>query len=265
MATSFHPKPLEESADTEVTQVMVRAQLERILTSITFRRSTRLRDLLEFAVEAAFQGGITERQAALHLIDPDQTFDPAIDPTVRVQYSRLRRKLEDYYQGEGRNDGIVIRVPERSYTPVFELRTTALVQEDGKPTAVPDRQRSKPSVAVLPFVNLTNDPDNDAFCAGLTDEVISVLASAETVDVAARGSAFQFEGEAVDVRAVGKELGVDMILEGTVKLDGEQTRVTAQLANVDDGFTIWANSFEPPAATPSQPDLAAQIAEALPL
>ena len=99
-------------------------------------------------------------------------------------------------------------------------------------------------IAVLPFANLTNDPTQDAFCYGLTEEIANRLAAVSSIDVLANSSSFQFKDEHFDVREVGKELGVPLILEGSVRMEDGNTRVIAQLARSKDGVAIWSDSFD---------------------
>jgi serine/threonine-protein kinase len=100
------------------------------------------------------------------------------------------------------------------------------------------------SIAVLPFVNLSSDRENEYFSDGITEEIINALANVEGLRVVARTSAFSFKGKNVDLRQVGGVLGVGTVLEGSVRRDGGRLRVTAQLINVADGYHIWSKSFD---------------------
>ncbi|MBN1164526.1 MAG: protein kinase [Candidatus Krumholzibacteriota bacterium] len=101
-----------------------------------------------------------------------------------------------------------------------------------------------PSVAVLPFTNMSPDPENQYFGDGLTEELINALAQIEGLRVAARTSAFCFRGEGVDLREVGEKLNVDTVLEGSVRKAGNRLRVTAQLISIADGYHLWSKRFE---------------------
>ncbi len=250
----------------------VNQELSRILSSQTFRRAPSLRHMLEYAVSMALtSGNVTERLIARHVLDADEEFDPALDPSVRVQYGRLRKRLHAYYEGEGEGNPLRILIPERSYTPIFEPH------EFGGPDlelrtkfAIPTSQATprKPALAVLPFLNLTNNADKDVLCASITEDLISALAAVPSVDVVARSSAFQFKDEPVDVRTVGRELGVDLVLEGSVKSENEGLRVTAQLAKTRDGFALWAESYTYDAGVESTlplKDVVSDIVKTLPL
>ena len=255
-------------------------ELQRILSSQTFRRAPRLTELLKYVVHRSFnEGTIHERIVAREVFGKDEQFDPATDPTIRVQYGRLRRRLDQYFAKEGANDPVRIRVREREYKPMFEAQGAtepdiSVVgapesQESSTGRGTPSRkpEHTRPSIVVLPFSNFTNDPGQDVFCYGLTDDVISGLAPLPSVEVVARGSAFQFKNDSVDIRSVGRELGVGMVLEGSVRMESGQTRVSVQLAKVEDGFAFWSNTFDgaTDGGIETQKEIARQIVETLPL
>lgn len=100
------------------------------------------------------------------------------------------------------------------------------------------------SVAVLPFVTVGGTPADEYFADGITDDVIAGLGKVPHLKVAARSSAFTFKGQKPDIRDVAKKLGVDTVLEGTVRKSGARVRVTASLASASDGLQIWSNTFE---------------------
>jgi TolB-like protein/Tfp pilus assembly protein PilF len=101
-----------------------------------------------------------------------------------------------------------------------------------------------PSIAVLPFVNLTGDKENEYFSDGITEEIINALANVEGLRVVARTSAFSFKGTNVNVRKVGEELNVATVLEGSVRRDGNQLRVSAQLIGARDGYHLWSKIYD---------------------
>lgn len=101
-----------------------------------------------------------------------------------------------------------------------------------------------PSIAVLPFRNLSMAVENDYFCEGLAEELISALTRIKGVFVVARGSAFSFKGKDTDVREIGRRLNVDTILEGSVQRVGDQLRITTQLVNAANGFQFWSERFD---------------------
>jgi len=101
-----------------------------------------------------------------------------------------------------------------------------------------------PSIAVLPFVNMSPDPENEYFGDGLAEELINALAQIEGLRVAARTSAFRFRGGEADIGEIGERLGVRTLLEGSVRRAGNKVRVTAQLINVADGYHLWSDRYD---------------------
>ena len=238
-------------------------ELGRVLSSHTFRRANRMRELLNFAVKGTLEGNaLTESGTARAVFGRGEDFDAGINPEVRVQYGRLRRKLAEYYSTEGKDAPIKIELPTRRYEPVF----VANKFEDGEITPLAPGLHLH-SIAVLPLTNLTQDQAHDAFCYGLTEEIITGLASEPKVNVVASNSAFQFKDKSVDVRMAGEELGVEMILEGSVRMEEDQVRVAVRLARVNDGIAIWSNSLNATmdGALSTQQAVAGQIIESLPL
>ena len=102
----------------------------------------------------------------------------------------------------------------------------------------------KPSIAVLPFVNMTDDPRQESFCDGLTEEIITTLSKVPKLFVIARNSTFTYKGKPVKVGQVAEELGVQYVLEGSVRKYGEQVRITAQLNDALSGHHLWADRYD---------------------
>ncbi|MEO5718953.1 MAG: hypothetical protein ABIR29_10325 [Chthoniobacterales bacterium] len=102
----------------------------------------------------------------------------------------------------------------------------------------------KNSIAVLPFANMSGKADEDYFSDGMTEELLNVLAKVPQLKVVARTSVFQFKGKGGDIREIGRKLGVTNIVEGSVRRDGPEVRITAQLVRVADGFHIWSETYD---------------------
>ena len=109
-----------------------------------------------------------------------------------------------------------------------------------QPLALPD----KPSIAVLPFQNMSGDPEQEYFTDGMVEEIITALARIRWLFVIARNSTFTYKGRAVDVKQVGRELGVRYVLEGSVRKGGNRLRITAQLIEAETGAHLWADRFD---------------------
>ncbi len=106
------------------------------------------------------------------------------------------------------------------------------------------RTEPAPSIAVLPFVNMSPDPENEYFGDGLAEELINALTKLKGLHVAARTSAFTFRGREADIREIGKKLDVSTILEGSVRKAGNRLRITAQLINIADGYHLWSERYD---------------------
>ncbi|HKP50388.1 MAG TPA: protein kinase, partial [Gemmatimonadales bacterium] len=118
-----------------------------------------------------------------------------------------------------------------------------ITHSSGTPTSVRSAARP-PGIAVLPFVNLSSDPENEYFSDGMTEELINALTKVTGLRVTARTSAFAFKGKDIDFREIGRKLNVAMVLEGSVRRVGDRLRITAQLLNVADGYYVWSETFD---------------------
>ena len=135
------------------------------------------------------------------------------------------------------------RKPGGRYQRVVDLLSDLRALMTGMALATPPVTRA-PAIAVLPFANLTNDPDQEYFCDGMAEELISALARVKGLAVVSRTSAFQFKGSPIDVREIGERLDVRTVLEGSVRRAGNRLRISVQLVNVTDGFHIWSERFD---------------------
>jgi serine/threonine-protein kinase len=131
------------------------------------------------------------------------------------------------------------RVPADRYATALDF-SAALTRDSG--TTVGAAERS--AIAVLPFANMSADPENEYFSDGITEEVINAVAGIPDLRVTARTSAFQFKGKEYDIREIGRKLNVGSVLEGSVRKAGNKVRVTAQLIDVADGYHLWSERFD---------------------
>ena len=113
----------------------------------------------------------------------------------------------------------------------------------GKPAPDAEQVTNK-SIAVLPFVNISSDKEQEYFSDGITEEILNALASVKELKVAGRTSSFAFKGQNQDLRRIGELLGVTHILEGSVRKSGTTVRITAQLVQVKDGFHLWSDTYD---------------------
>jgi adenylate cyclase len=154
-------------------------------------------------------------------------------------FEHAENKLPVAFEFTGEQTVKNIAKPVRAYRVVSETAPGSLPGDD-KPLALPD----KPSIAVLPFDNLSGDPDQDYFADGIAEDLITALSHIRWMFVTARNSSFAYKGQSPDVRQVGKELGVRYVLEGSVRKGGKRVRISAQLIDASTGNHIWAERYD---------------------
>ena len=125
---------------------------------------------------------------------------------------------------------------------IDDLKTVDL-QDIVTATSLPP-QKKAPSIAVLPFADMSPQKDQEYFCDGIAEELINALSHIQDLRVVARTSAFAFKGEKTDIREIGEKLNVQTVLEGSIRKAGNRLRITAQLINVEDGFHLWSERFD---------------------
>jgi serine/threonine protein kinase/tetratricopeptide (TPR) repeat protein len=123
-----------------------------------------------------------------------------------------------------------------------ELKSVELQDISTSPSLV--SQKNTPSIAVLPFVDMSSQKDQEYFCDGIAEELINALTHIQDLRVVARTSAFAFKGEKADIREIGEKLNVKTVLEGSIRKAGNRLRITAQLINIEDGFHLWSERFD---------------------
>jgi adenylate cyclase len=148
------------------------------------------------------------------------------------QVCRSRRAWRQEHRAAGTR---VYRVEKGGEPPIGPVGDTTKV-----PLALPD----KPSIAVLPFANMSGDPEQEYFADGMVEEIITTLSRIRWLFVIARNSSFTYKGRALDVKQVGRELGVRYVLEGSVRKGGNRVRITAQLIDALSGAHLWADRFD---------------------
>ena len=268
----------------------VRTQLDRLLQSSVFAQSIRMQGFLRFIVEETLAGrgrDLKEYTIALDVFERDESFDPQTSSIVRVEASRLRSKLKEYYGAEGRDEPVRIHLPTGSYVPTFETPTRDVMRDaeppadaaaprfvparaaliavaviavigvtasllfgvaDRKPggdapSAATDRSGSH-AIAVLPFRNLSGNPDEDYFSDGMTDMLITNLAKQRSVHVISLTSAMVYKNVNKPIANIARELNVSHVIEGSILRSGERVRITAQLIEAATDRHLWAESYE---------------------
>jgi len=269
----------------EIAAASVRSTLDKILASPGFVNADRLSRFLRYTVEETLNGQtdkLKETLLGIEVFGRKPTYDPRVDAVVRTEAVKLRARMREYYETEGREDELVIDLPKGGYVPVFRYREKlsdvplppTVVEAAPRQTGTDwrpvlagalviallaasiyftTRNRSRAvgsaapeaaSIAVLPFEDLSPDRNQEYFCDGMTEEIIDALANIPGARVVARTSSFAFKGKQQDIREIGKKLNVATVLEGSVRKDGDRLRVTVQFNSVADGYHLWSETYE---------------------
>ncbi|MCG6948490.1 MAG: hypothetical protein LJE93_06195 [Acidobacteria bacterium] len=230
----------------------IRNQLDRILASPEFHATDKMRDFLRFVVDEKLAGRSHRLKGftiAVEVFGRGQDFDPNRDPIVRIQAGRLRRAIERYYLVGGVHDPILIDIPKGRYVPRFAARTV-ISDHRADPSArfaKHDTPRvDGPTLAVLPFENLTGDPEQLVLTEGLTEELATELTRFQDIAVISCRLGRQPAAVAVDPAGLAREVGARFVLKGAVRRDNETVKVSAQLIDTIDGRQIWADASSHP-------------------
>ena len=156
----------------------------------------------------------------------------------RVVRDQIRDKLPYAFEDMGEQQIKNIARPVRVYR--VATGPVSAATKETPALALPD----KPSIAVMPFANLSGDPEQDYFADGMVEEIITALSRIRWLFVIASNSSFTYKGQAIDVRQVGRELGVRYVLKGSVRKAGDRVRITAQLIDALTGTHLWADRFD---------------------
>jgi adenylate cyclase len=181
-------------------------------------------------------GNLVSREEFMAAVWPATAVE---DTNLNMQIAALRRVLD-----QGRAEGSCIQtIPGHGYRftePVTRVAADAAALTPTAGTALPD----KPSLAVMPFQSMSGDPEQEYFADGMVEEIITALSRISWLFVIARNSSFTYKGQAVEVKQVGRELGVRYVLEGSVRKAGQRVRVAAQLLDATTGAHLWADRFD---------------------
>jgi len=183
------------------------------------------------AGEPPFAGHSPQRVMARHVTEPPRplrALRPELPPAVSAAVARALQKERSHRFSSA---GLFVGALTEGGSHAADARSTLA-------------RRATQSIAVLPFVNASASAENEYLSDGITDELINALSLVESLRVASRTSVFALKGQALDVRAIGALLGVSVVLEGSVRRQGERLRVTAQLTATDDGRLLWSQRYD---------------------
>jgi adenylate cyclase len=248
------------AVDTKFSDNDIKKQLERILHSDGFMRSHQLHKFLRFVVEASLSpdsGHVKGYTIATEVFGRDENFDPQKDPIVRIEAGRLRRKLKHYYDTAGRNDPICIDIPKGAYIPVFKQQSTTSGLKTDKVTSEPNGLSApeidlsnRPSVAVMPLINLNNDEEQNFFAYGLGEELSNQLSLIQGLAVVAHYSMMQYKDRTFALKQVGRDLNVQYLITGSIYRGEKRLKLTLQATATRTGKQIWGQRFDIPLTAP---------------
>jgi adenylate cyclase len=262
----------------------VRKQLRRILEGPEVVVRGRRGGLLRYLVEEALAGHARSLKGvsiAIAVFDRDETFDQQTDPIVRLEARRLRHDLDTYYATAGRYDPIRISIPKGGYVPLFEWqqveapaapasitsprwllyaasllalilvvvllwRVSDLIHGDAMGNRVDFVFPKGPSIAVMPFINLSGESEKQYLSDGITEQLTTELARFRDIRVLPLGTAQLLKDGLADPQQIRREFGTDFVLEGSVRASGETIRITSRLIEAQNARYVWVKSFEEP-------------------
>jgi TolB-like protein len=276
--------PSPEIMPDEQNRELLLDALERVLESQVFAEVFRLKKFLSYSVRETLAGHGDRLKGfviACEVFEKDDPSDAQTTTVVRVEAGRLRRRLKDYYETEGKNDPIHISIPKGGYSASFALSEVEVSSAVGPvpPAGVkqffrkplvwvsvfavlfllflsPWKQDSssleisdwpiveKPLIAVMPFENQSGDKQGDLWAVELTEDITIDLGSVSSIDVISVSSVLPFKGKSLSPGQVGKELGVNYVLRGIVREIPPRMRVSAHLEEAESGRQLWAERFE---------------------
>jgi TolB-like protein/class 3 adenylate cyclase len=193
------------------------------------------------------------------IIDENDIFGDGVNIAVRLEgiaepggvcisddaYRQIRGKLDIAFDDMGPQNLKNITEPMRAWrVRIGPSSSPAMLTKRPTETAQPLALPDKPSIAVLPFTNMSGDPEQDYFADGMVDDIITALSHFKALFVIARNSSFTYKGRAVDVKQVGRELGVRYVLEGSLRKAANRVRITGQLVDAATGTHLWAERFD---------------------
>jgi TolB-like protein len=212
-------------------------------------------DLLEFLIRA--RDRVVSRDDVLEAVWHRRIVS---DATLSSRISAARSAIGD----NGDEQRLIRTVARKGFRFVGEVREQAATIDSASPRAIAPPVIG-PAIAVLPFANMSGDPEQDYFADGMVEDIITALSRCSALIVIARNSSFTYKGKSVDIREVGRELGASYVLEGSVRRAGNRLRITGQLIDAATGGHLWADRFEGDASEvfALQDDITARVVAAI--
>jgi TolB-like protein/tetratricopeptide (TPR) repeat protein len=239
----------------------IRAELDRLLQSSIFLQSDRLGRFLRFAIENTLSGNtdvLKEYVIGTEVYDRKPPYHPSQDSIVRTEARRLRAKLKEYYESEGRQNPVFIYFRPGTYVPLFRRNDASGAPVPNGPAPESDlliRGTGTP-IAVLPLVDLSGQPLSSRCARAVTDDLIHHLTHTDGIRVIARSSNPQVIDSAFDIPSLCQKFGLAAVIDGTVREEGARLRIVIRALG-SDGFQLSSHRFE----TMADADILTQVQE----
>ena len=252
----------------EAEKEKIRVSLANVLASSLFAGSPRQQRFLDYLVTNTLNGDADRLKGytiAIDVFDRNDDFDPSLDAIVRVEATRLRNKLREYYDDVGRNDEFIIEFPKGGYT--VQINHRAQSQSLNKPSISNGSVQVEdiPSLAVLPFSGVDVEAEHSYFTDGITDTLISELSRLSGLFIISRHSSFAYRNSSKSDKEIASELNVLYLLRGNIQKAGNRIRLSVQLVNANNRIPLWSERYDREIQDifALQDDLARNIAMAL--
>src|SRR5258705_9182669 len=213
------------------------AQLKGVPQSIAFRIGINVGDVM-IESDDIFGDGVNIAARVENECEPGGVF--LSDDAYRQVRGKTTFAFDDLGERSLKNIDRPVRIYSVSSAVASPAASVGPPTEPKKPLLLPDR----PSIAVLPFSYMSGDPEQEYFADGMVEDTLSALSRFKSLFVIARNSSFTYKGKAVDIKQVGRELGVRYVLEGSVRKAGNRLRITGQLIDAATGAHLWADKFK---------------------
>lgn len=223
----------------------IQSHLDKVVNSLPFKQSQRQQRLLAYLVKAYLAGEsnrIKGYTLALEVFDKGADFDPDSSALVRVEVGRLRSKLLEYYSQAPVEDPIVFELPKGKYQLLVQSRASAIE------VATPATQdvAEKPSIAVLPLIDLSEKKDQAWFAEGMTEDLITDLSKISGLTVCSRYASQQVKPDEFKPSELAEALRVRYVLQGSVRRDSQRVRINVQLIDLKAEQLVWSERYDRP-------------------
>jgi adenylate cyclase len=238
-------------ADTPAPNVAeIRTQLEKIVGSPDLQNASRLREFLRFVVNEGLDGRADSLKAytiGIEVFDRPDNFDPITDTIVRVNAGKLRRALERYYLGPGRQDKILISIPKGRYIPVFQIQEFEQTRGDVnsvQSACEPLDSTKQPTIAVLPFRKVSLEPSREFIINGLGEELTMALSRFSGLGVIAYYSTSGIKAEQYSQDQLCRRLGATFVITGSIYQAADELRLNVELVRTDNSQQVWSKRYD---------------------